>query len=77
MNDKKYILTEVQLEKLLRRSLLLNALECGGVDNWSWYGESIGEFINSWAEENNKDSNEDWDLEDMAREELKFYEELK
>ena len=74
---KKYILTETQLEELLRCSLGLSALECGGVDNWEWYYGSISDFINGWVEENNKDPSENWDFGDIVHEELKFYEELK
>lgn len=75
--EKKYVLTEKQLEELLARSARLSALESGGVDNWSWYGESIGEFIGDWVGQNNKNPNEDWDFRDIAHEDLKYYEELK
>jgi hypothetical protein len=27
--------------RLLIESARLNLLECGGVDNWEWYGESL------------------------------------
>lgn len=75
--EKKYVLTETQLEELLIHSARLSALESGGVDNWSWYGESIGDFIDDWAKENNKSLDEDWDFRDIAHEDLKYYEELK
>lgn len=75
--EKKYVLTEKQLEKLLARSARLSALESGGVDNWSWYDESIGDFIDDWAKENNKSLNEIWGFRDIAHEKLKYYEELK
>lgn len=29
---------------LLTDSMRLRALECGGVDDWNWYGESISDF---------------------------------
>lgn len=29
----------------------LAALEAGGVDNWSWYGESIGDFLEHLPDE--------------------------
>ena len=61
----------------MARSAYLSALNSSGVDNWSWYYESIGDFINSWAEDNNKNPNEDWCIDDIAYENLKLYEELK
>ena len=75
--EKRYILTEARLKRLLARSARLSALECGGVDNWSQYGESIGNFISNWVKENNKNPNEDWCIDDIAREDLKLYKELK
>lgn len=75
--EKRYILTGKQLEELLARSACLSALNSGGVDNWSWYGESIGNFISNWVKENNKNPNEDWCIDDIAYENLKLYEELK
>ena len=27
--------------RLRQNSLQLNLLECGGVDNWEWYGDSL------------------------------------
>ena len=61
----------------MARSARLSALECGGVDNWTWYYESIGDFINSWAEDNNKNPKEEWSIDDIACEDLKLYEALK
>lgn len=31
--------------ELLRESIILTALESGGVDNWDWYGASIHDFV--------------------------------
>jgi len=39
----KRISSDRMLE-LLKSEILLNALEAGGVDNWEWYGESIGDL---------------------------------
>ena len=75
--EKKYILTEKQLEELLAYSARLSALESGGVDDWSWYGESIRDFIDAWVEQNNKNPNKHWSFRDIAHEDLKYYEELK
>lgn len=44
--EKKYIVSENDLIKLLKAEAVLNALEAGGVDNWDWYGKSINESLN-------------------------------
>jgi hypothetical protein len=31
-----------KLKKLEKRDRVLTALENGGVDNWEWFGESLG-----------------------------------
>ena len=40
-----FIITEDRLLELLKREAQLDALECGGVDNWPWYYESIKNYI--------------------------------
>lgn len=40
---KMYVLSKAELLSLLEDQAKLEALECGGVDNWEWYGESIEE----------------------------------
>ena len=40
------IIPKNEFADLLRDSDKLNRLECGGVDNWDWYGESINESLN-------------------------------
>ena len=64
--EKFYVLSETQLKLLLRYKAELNALECGGVDNWDWYGESIHES-EDWDSER-----DDWNVEKY----LKEYKEL-
>lgn len=44
--DGMYKLTLEELCSLLTDSERLNALECGGVDNWDGYGESFSEYGN-------------------------------
>ena len=48
--EKYYKISYSELRELLHDSLMLAALENGGVDNWEWYGASISDFIenNSW-----------------------------
>ena len=38
---KAVIIPKEELASLLRDSDKLHRLECGGVDNWEWYGESL------------------------------------
>jgi hypothetical protein len=50
MTDKIEI-TKEEYFGLRTRSERLKRLENGGVDNWSWYGESIyGEDVQDWDE---------------------------
>lgn len=63
-----------ELKDLLYDSLKLQALECGGVDNWSWYGESIGDFINAAkADYNVPEDDDDFDISDMADVDVEGY----
>lgn len=39
------LISKEQLEKYINGYLQLMALEQGGVDNWSWYGASLGDFL--------------------------------
>lgn len=38
-----------RLIELLAAELELNALNCGGVDNWDWYGDSCCDAIRELA----------------------------
>jgi hypothetical protein len=65
---KHYIISERTLLNLYRAEEELNALEAGGVDNWSWYDESL----NSNLEDAKKDFNipeddETFDYEALAQ----------
>lgn len=42
---KNYIIDEERLKELLKAELKLMALENGGVDNWSWYSDSLNDFL--------------------------------
>ena len=63
-----------ELEDLLYDSLRLQALDCGGVDNWDWYGASIGDFIEAAKVDYNvpKDD-DDFDISDMADVDVEGY----
>lgn len=46
MVEKKYVKISIdELAELIESSKKLSALECGGVDNWEWYGESLCDYI--------------------------------
>ena len=63
-----------ELKDLLYDSLRLQALDCGGVDNWDWYGASIGDFIEAAKVDYNvpKDD-DDFDISDMADVDVEGY----
>jgi hypothetical protein len=58
---KYYIINEKRLLELLRKESQLNALECAGVDNWSWYYEARTLYTDG----------QDISYEEMAEESLK------
>lgn len=63
-----------ELKDLLYDSLKLQALEVSGVDNWTWYGESIGDFINAAkADYNVPKDDDDFDISDMAEVDVEGY----
>ena len=77
--QKKYLISEKELKEMLYAMYELQALEWGGVDNWSWYGESFSDYIRYYIEENklNKDEiNEDFGIGDIVELEIKGYEEV-
>ena len=63
-----------ELKDLLYDSLRLQALDCGGVDNWDWYGASIGDFIDTAkADYNVPEDDNDFDISDMADVDVEGY----
>lgn len=63
-----------ELKDLLYDSLKLQALECGGVDNWSWYGDSVRDFIDAAkADYNVPKDDDDFDISDMAEVDVEGY----
>ena len=82
MNDKKekeYIIGEKRLLDLIRAELKLSALESGGVDNWTWYSDSMHDYCNDYIKENNinVDNYKDFfDIYDIADIEIKSYKEV-
>lgn len=63
-----------ELKELLYDSLTLQALECGGVDSWSWYGASITDFIEAAKVDYNvPEDDNDFDISDMADVDVEGY----
>lgn len=63
-----------ELMDLLYDSLKLQALEVGGVDSWSWYGDSIRDFIDSAKVDYNiPEDDDDFDISDMAEVDVEGY----
>ena len=61
---KYYKISEELLVELMKDSLILAALEGGGVDNWEWYSESCNDFLNEYF-------NGIEDFEELAKQQLK------
>lgn len=77
--QKKYLISEKELKEMLYAVNSLQALEWGGVDNWSWYEESFSDYVEYYIEDNklNKDEiNEDFNIDDIVELEIKKYEEV-
>lgn len=53
--DRNIILTETEFKDIYRGYLKYLALQGGGVDNWEWYGESLGNFLRDCYFENHLD----------------------
>lgn len=77
--QKKYLISEKELKEMLYAVNSLQALEWGGVDNWSWYKESFSDYVEYYIEDNklNKDEiNEDFNIDDIVELEIKKYKEV-
>jgi len=54
---KQFItISRTEYESLKKSELKWNLLDCGGVDNWEWYGEALSSY-NEEEEELLKDLN--------------------
>lgn len=56
---KNIILTETEFKAIYRGYLKYLALQSGGVDNWEWYGESLGYFLRDCYSVNHPDRAEE------------------
>ena len=62
-----------ELKDLLYDSLTLQALECGGVDNWDWHGASIADFIEMARDDYNVPKDAEFDISDMVDVDVEGY----
>ena len=63
-----------ELKEVLYDSLTLQALECGGVDNWPNYDASIADFIDAAKVDYNvPEDDDDFDISDMADVDVEGY----
>ena len=76
--EKYFKVSESELRELLSGYNHWLALMCGGVDNWSWCGDSEGDFLEGAMKELGLDpqENEDFWFEDLAEIYLKDYQEV-
>ena len=70
---KQYLIDEDTLKDLLTAAHYYAILERDGVDNWEWYGASLGDFLEAWIAESGLDPDSDWDFTSMAEEDLNNY----
>lgn len=73
---KYYKIKEEDLKYFIECRARLEALEAGGVDNWSWYCDSYADYLEDMKEEYNIPMEEDLDFKDIADREIKNFEEV-
>lgn len=77
--DKLVKITKSKLIRLLNAEMELEALQCGGVDNWTWYSDSFHDYIEGYLEDNGLTRDEvgdDFCIYDIAKKEAETYEEV-
>lgn len=73
---KNIILTETEFKNIYRGYLKYLALQNGGVDNWEWYSESLGYFLEDCYLVNHPNrtaedfSEENYDFDDVVNEDI-------
>lgn len=77
--DKMVKITKSKLIRLLNAEMELEALQAGGVDNWTWYSESFHDYVEQYLEDNNLNRDEvgdDFCIYDIAKKDAETYEEV-
>lgn len=70
--EAMYLISESDLRTILHYYYTLNAGNCGGVDNWEWWSESISNYVKDYSEyfDTNFESIEDiveWDMKSFDK----------
>ena len=60
---KYYKISETELKYLIKCRAELEALESGGVDNWSWYGDARTDYLEDYFSDRDPEWFEDNDLD--------------
>lgn len=71
-----YMVEEAELKKLLKAYHKFIALESGGVDNWSWHGDSLYHYLDEYTKRIgiiDIRELEDFDFNSIVRYELSKY----
>ena len=71
--ERNFKVSESELRYLVRCRCQLEALEAGGVDNWTWYGESMHNYVRDYFDD--ELPNEDPCIEDVVEDVMKKYKE--
>ncbi len=73
---KYYKIKEEDLKYFIECRARLEALEAGGVDNWSWYGDSYSDYLNDMKEVYGVVQEDDFDFYDIVEHEIKNFKEI-
>lgn len=73
---KYYKIKEEDLKYFIECKARLEALEAGGVDNWSWYGDSYADYLSDMKNEYKLSQEEDFDFYDIVEHEIKNFKEV-
>lgn len=68
--SKYFIVEENEMGRLMTTRLKLIALEHGGVDNWSYYSDSLNDFLKKQIAEKHLAPDCYWEFEDIVEKEL-------
>lgn len=70
---KYYKVEEEDLRCFIKYRAKLEALEAGGVDNWSWYGESCSDYLEDMKKIYGIPQEEDFNFDDIAKHEIQKF----
>lgn len=75
---KYYKISETKLKYLIKCRAELEALESGGVDNWSWYGDAKTDYLEDYFSDRDPEwfENNDLDFDLIVDEQINEFEEV-